>query len=71
MPLPFTTTLLAGISLVITQFCPIVTLFPIFTEPIIFVPAPIKTLSPIVAAPHLGVYDQSEHQDKGYNSFRL
>ena len=43
--------LLLGISFVITQFCPIVTLSPIFTGPIIFVPAPMKTLFPIVAAP--------------------
>lgn len=39
-----------GTSFTITQFCPIVTLSPIFTGPIIFVPAPIKTLSPIIGA---------------------
>lgn len=51
IPHPFTTTLLFGISFVITQFCPIVTLSPILIGPIILVPAPMKTLFPIIAAP--------------------
>ena len=43
-----TTVQLSGISSTTTQPAPIFTLFPIFTFPIIFAPAPIKTLSPII-----------------------
>ena len=59
--------LLFGISFVITQFCPIVTLSPIFTGPIIFVPAPMKTLFPIVAAPPLHFYVLSKLLGIRYN----
>lgn len=40
---------LSGISFVITKFCPIITLLPMLTPPMIFVPAPINTLFPIFA----------------------
>ena len=52
--LPQTTVVLSGMSLVITQFWPIITLLPILTQPIILVPAPIKTLLPITAHPSPG-----------------
>ena len=46
-----TTVELSGISLVTIAFAPIVTLFPIFTFPRIFAPAPILQLSPIQGVP--------------------
>lgn len=46
-----TTVALAGISFTITALAPILTLSPILTLPIIFAPAPIYTLLPIIGAP--------------------
>ena len=40
-----------GISFTITALAPILTLSPILTLPIIFAPAPMYTLLPIIGAP--------------------
>ena len=51
---PLTTaTQLSGTSVKITALAPMRTLFPTFTPPIIFTPAPIYTLSPMTGAPGL------------------
>lgn len=51
---PSTAVVFSGISLTTTQFAPILQLLPIVTFPIIFAPAPIKTLSPMWGEPYLG-----------------
>ena len=66
-----TTTELSGISVVITAFAPIITLFPIRWLPISFAPGPINTKSPIDGAPKYSPMVTPWRMEHRFPSFAL